>query len=246
MDSIDIEKYKAMCDLYEFRSLRGRLEMIQKKEGIIDSIEEQEEEISMDTLEELRVMTHLLHSEMINASFLDIKNLTGAQDAQGAHMFLLEELKKQKLLHLFETVEKPLMKVVKDMGEAGITLDVKKLTKMSEELHAQVKKLEKTIHEMVGFEFNIASPKQLGEVLYEKLGLGKKIKKTKTGAKSTNVSELEKIRDEHKVVPLIMEYRELTKLLSTYIDSLPTYVKDDGKIHAHFVQTGAGTGRCLS
>jgi DNA polymerase-1 len=114
---------------------------------------------------------------------------------------------------------------------------------MSEELHAQVQVLEKRIYELVGFEFNIASPKQLGEALYEKLGLGNKIKKTKTGQKSTNVSELEKIKDEHPSIVLILEYRELTKLLSTYIDTLPLFVKEDGRIHAHFVQTGAGTGR---
>jgi DNA polymerase-1 len=92
-------------------------------------------------------------------------------------------------------------------------------------------------------EFNIASPKQLGDVLYETLGLGSKIKKTKTGQKSTNVSELEKIKDEHPIVPLVLEYREITKLLSTYVDVLPTYVKEDGRVHAHYIQTGAGTGR---
>jgi DNA polymerase-1 len=122
-------------------------------------------------------------------------------------------------------------------------LDVDKLKKMSEELHAKVKVLEQKIYESVESEFNISSPKQLGEVLYEKLGLGTKIKKTKTGQKSTNISELEKIKDEHQAIPYIIEYRELTKLLSTYIDLLPTYVKEDGRIHAHFVQTGSGTGR---
>jgi DNA polymerase-1 len=75
------------------------------------------------------------------------------------------------------------------------------------------------------------------------MGLGSKIKKTKTGQKSTNVSELEKIQDEHEIVPLILQYRELTKLLSTYVDLLPSFVKEDGKIHAHYIQTGAGTGR---
>jgi DNA polymerase-1 len=114
---------------------------------------------------------------------------------------------------------------------------------MSKDLHAQVKVLEEKIHKLAGVEFNVASPKQLGDVLYEKMGLGSKIKKTKTGQKSTNVTELEKIQDEHEIVPLILEYRELTKLLSTYVDLLPSFVKEDGKIHAHYIQTGAGTGR---
>jgi DNA polymerase-1 len=106
-----------------------------------------------------------------------------------------------------------------------------------------VKVLEKKIYESAGKEFNIASPKQLGDVLYDVLGLGSKIKKTKTGQKSTNVSELEKIKDEHPVVEMVLNYRELTKLLSTYVDLLPSFVKEDGRVHAHFIQTGAGTGR---
>jgi DNA polymerase-1 len=146
-------------------------------------------------------------------------------------------------MELFLTVEKPIITILEEMQKVGITLDVKKLSDMSKELHAQVKVLEKKIHTLAGVEFNIASPKQLGDVLYDTLNLGSKIKKTKTGQKSTNVSELEKIREEHEIVPLILEYRELTKLLSTYVDSIPTFVKDDGKIHAHYIQTGAGTGR---
>jgi DNA polymerase-1 len=129
------------------------------------------------------------------------------------------------------------------MHVRGITLDVKKLAAMSVELHAKVKVIEEEIYELAGTRFNVASPKQLGEVLYDKLGLGTKIKKTKTGQKSTNAGELEKIQDEHLIVKKILEHRELSKLLSTYVDLLPTFVKEDGKIHAHFVQTGAATGR---
>jgi DNA polymerase-1 len=156
---------------------------------------------------------------------------------------LLGELKEQKLIDLFDTVEKPIMGILKEMQASGITLDIKKLKTMSEELHKEVKILEKKIYELVGQEFNIASPKQLGDILYDTLGLGSKIRKTKTGQKSTNVTELEKIKDEHPVIVLILEYRELTKLLSTYVDSIPLFVKEDGKIHAHYIQTGAGTGR---
>jgi DNA polymerase I len=244
LDSLDIEKYQAVCDLYEFRSLRNRLHVMKENGHTLPLQEEKEKEVvSLGVLEELRVMVHLLHSEMTNASLLDIEAVTGAETSVGMRSFLEAELKKENLWHLFETVEQPLMGIIKTMEDNGITLDTKKLAKMSEELHAKVKILEKDIYEMVGGEFNIASPKQLGEVLYEKLGLGTRIKKTKTGQKSTNVTELEKIRDEHPSIPLILEYRELTKLLSTYIDSLPLYVKEDGRIHAHFVQTGAGTGR---
>lgn len=240
LDSIDISNYEAMCEKYEFRSLRGRLHAMR---GTVPDTEEDDEEVSKDTLEELRVMVHLLHSEMTNASIEDIRTVAGKGTAAQMKEYLEKQLKEEKLWTLFEEVERPLMERIKEMEVNGITLDVKKLAVFSEHLHIEVKKLEKEIHELAGVEFNIASPKQLGEVLYEKLSLGTKIKKTSTGAKSTNATELEKIKDEHPIVEKILEYREMTKLLSTYVDSLPQYVRDDGRIHAHFVQTGAGTGR---
>jgi DNA polymerase-1 len=241
LESLSIENYQKMCDLYEFRSLRNRLHSMKgiEKEATV----EKEVTISFDKLEELRVMVHLLHSEMTNASVVDIQNVTGKKEAADMYGVLKAELEKEKLWHLFVEVECPLIPLVKHMGLNGIRLDVKALKKMSETLHTQVSALEKKIYKETGVEFNIASPKQLGEVLYETLALGIKIKKTKTGAKSTNITELEKIKDEHPSIPLIIEYRELTKLLSTYIDLLPTYVKEDSKVHAHFLQTGAGTGR---
>jgi len=241
LDIIDVEKYQAMCDLHEFRSLRNRLHIMRGTD--YSAGEEVEEKIDDEELDELRVMAHLLHSENTNATIIDIQNITGKKTASEMKVYLEEELKKEKLWELFETVERPLIPLVKEMQINGVTLDVVKLKKMSEELHLRVKEIEKVVYKLVGMEFNISSPKQLGEVLYEKLGLGTKIKKTKTGAKSTNVSELEKIKDEHEVISYILEYRELTKLLSTYIDLLPTFVKEDGRIHAHFLQTGAGTGR---
>ena len=188
-------------------------------------------------------MTHLLNSEMTNASFVDIQNFAGEKDQNTIREILIEKLKKENLFNLFTTVEQPIMGILVGMQRVGIALDVKKLDIMSKDLHAQVKILEEQIYAAAGKEFNIASPKQLGDVLYDVLGLGSKIKKTKTGQKSTNVSELEKIKDEHPVVSMILEYRELTKLLSTYIDLLPSFVKPDGRIHAHYIQTGAGTGR---
>lgn len=239
---LDIAHYEAMCDEYEFRSLRPRMRKAQEKGGVAAEAPEEETPTS-DELEELRVMVHLLHSEMTNAAYSDIKSIAGGETIVEVRENLAEELKKEKLLSLYEEVEHPLIAYVRAMERNGITLDVKKLAAFSVELHTRVTELEQEIHRDTGSEFNIASPKQLGEVLYEKLGLGTKIKKTATGAKSTNASELEKIKDEHPVVVKVLEYRELTKLLSTYVDLLPNYVKEDGRIHAHFIQTGAGTGR---
>jgi DNA polymerase-1 len=236
-ESLDIEKYQKLCDQYEFRTLRNRLNTLVGKE------DEKVEAIDEAALEELRLMNHLLRSEMTNPSFVDILSVTKASNQEEARKVLEEELVKEGVMELFETVEKPLMEILHAMHARGITLDVKKLAAMSVELHAKVKVIEEEIYELAGTRFNVASPKQLGEVLYDKLGLGTKIKKTKTGQKSTNAGELEKIQDEHLIVKKILEHRELSKLLSTYVDLLPTFVKEDGKIHAHFVQTGAATGR---
>lgn len=242
LESIDLSVYEAMCDKYEFRSLRSRIEHM-RGDPTTEVKEEEKEDVDNDALEELRVMVHLLHSEMTNAPIEDIQNITGKRTVADMRIRLEDDLKKEKLWGLFEEVEQPLMARIRDMERNGITLDIKQLKVLSEHLHIEVKKIEKEIYALAGQEFNIGSPKQLSEVLYEKLGLGTKIKKTSTGAKSTNAGELEKIREEHPIVDKISHYREMTKLLSTYIDSLPQYVKEDGRIHAHFIQTGAGTGR---
>jgi DNA polymerase-1 len=133
----------------------------------------------------------------------------------------------------------------------GVALDVTYLKKLSDEYHAELTRLETEIYELSGVTFNIASPKQLGEVLYDTLGLGGKgsgtrIKKTAGGVKSTKESELEKLIDAHPVVSKIMEYRELAKLLGTYIDTFPGLVAEDGRLHAVFSQTGTTTGRMSS
>lgn len=236
LDSIHVNDYDDVCNEFEFRTLRNKF----PKERIAH---DKVQDFSPRELEEMQVMTNLLHSEMTKPTILDIEALTNETTKEKIKEHLIAELKKEGLYDLYEEVEEPLIDRIKDMERNGIKLDVKKLQTLSKKLHEDVAKLEKEIHKLSGDEFNIASPKQLGEVLYEKLGLGTKIRKTSTGAKSTNVSELEKIKDEHPVVAKIMEYREVTKLLSTYVDTLPNYVKDDGRIHAHFVQTGASTGR---
>ncbi|MDB5259904.1 MAG: polymerase [Candidatus Nomurabacteria bacterium] len=242
LESLSIENYQKMCDLYEFRSLRGRLQKIGVKDALAE-VTEPIEEIEGEMLEELKIMTNLLHSESTNPTMEDMQIITGKKTAEEMKSFLEAELQKEKLWDLFVGVEKPIMYRLREMEKNGIALDVVKLNKLSIELHIRVKELEKKIFKCVGEEFNISSPKQLGVILFEKLNLGTKIKKTKSGAASTNAKELEKIKDEHIVVPMIFEYREMTKLLSTYIDTLPQYVKADGKIHAHFIQTGASTGR---
>src|SRR6056297_590522 len=158
---------------------------------------------------------------------------------------LLPELEKNNLLKLYQEIELPLIKVLARMEYNGVKVDKKWLNSLSERLGKRLDIIVDKAHELAGEEFNLNSPKQLGEILFEKLGLPV-IKRTKTGY-STNASVLEKLEGKHEIIPLISEYRELAKLKSTYIDSLPPLInKETGKIHTSFNQMVTATGRLSS
>lgn len=158
---------------------------------------------------------------------------------------LENELKEKKLDKLFYDTEMPLVEVLAGMEEAGIKLDLELLGSLSRELEKKLVKLTKDIYETSGEEFNINSPKQLRVVLFETLKLPV-IKKTKTGA-STDEEVLKKLADKHKLPALLLEYRMLTKLKTTYIDVLPALADPStGRIHTSFNQTGTETGRLSS
>lgn len=158
-----------------------------------------------------------------------------------------KELKKEHTYKLFKEIEMPLLSVLTGMEMVGVKLDAKYLAELADSAHKKIRKLEKRIHELAGMDFNINSTQQLAEVLYEKLELPTAgIGKTKTGI-STGADELEKLKDHHPIINLIKEYRELTKLTSTYIDALPKLVnKKTGRLHTSFNQTIAATGRLSS
>lgn len=250
-EGIDREKFKAMCDMYEFKSLKNKFDDFshEKNDDRGEKEEEKKEEsgenlrVTKREFVELQVLTNLIDSEITNPNIDTIFTFSNTKTVDETRLVLEKKIKEEGLFELYEKVERPLMACVEEMEEVGIKLDVAVLKKQSIALHEEVDALEKEIHTLAGHVFTVASPKQLGVVLYDELNLGEKIKKTKGGARSTNVTELEKIKDDHPIVPLIMEYRELSKIVSTYVDTLPTYVKEDGRIHAHFVQAGSGTGR---
>lgn len=160
---------------------------------------------------------------------------------------LAKELKKEKLDKLFAEIEIPLVSVLAEMETNGIELDAKFLKNISKDVEGKIKALEKKIWKLAGEEFNISSPKQLKEILFEKLDISTLgIAKTKTGF-STAADELEKLKNEHEIIPLIQEYRELTKLFNTYIEALPKLINPKTKrIHTSFNQTVAATGRLSS
>ena len=149
--------------------------------------------------------------------------------------------------NLMKFVEEPLTEILSAMEKTGVLLDVRYLKNLSEEKHKELNELEKKIWELAGVEFNINSPKQMGEVLFVRLGLGgAKPKKTATGAYSTNVSQLIKLKGTHTIIGELMEYREISKLVSTYIDALPKLVDAENRLHTHFDSFGAATGRLSS
>ncbi len=158
----------------------------------------------------------------------------------------IKELEEEGMDKLFLEVEMPLVPVLFQMEQTGIKLDLKFLEKFSKDLNDRIKKLTTSIHKQAGTEFNINSPAQLADVLFEKLELPTKgIKRTKSSY-STAAPELEKLKGEHKIIPLIEEYRELSKLASTYVDALPKLIGDDGRIHTSYNQTVTATGRLSS
>ena len=158
-----------------------------------------------------------------------------------------KEIKKPHLKDLFYDMEMPLVEVLMKMEEEGITIDSKALAEYSKELDSTLIDLDYQIKELAGMEFNTDSPKQMGEVLFEKLKISAKAKKTKTGQFATSEDVLEKHKHDHPIVPLILEYRQLRKLKSTYVDALPTYCdQNDGRIHTNFMQTVTATGRLSS
>lgn len=157
---------------------------------------------------------------------------------------LEDELYKEDCTYLFNEIEMPLAIVLADMEHEGIRVDKKVLFDMNNEIEEKLKLIAKEIYDLAGMEFNILSPRQIGEVLFDKLNLGKG-KKTKSGY-STNKAELDKLKDKHPIVNLIIDYRTLAKLQSTYIVGLDNYILDDGKIHTIYTQTLTRTGRLSS
>jgi DNA polymerase-1 len=161
--------------------------------------------------------------------------------------FFEPKLAEQKVEKLYYEVEAPLLSVLADMECAGVKIDTEALKEFSKELTKDIIELERNIFAEAGCEFNIASPKQLGEILFERMKIDPNAKKTKTGQYATGEDILIKLAPDHKIIKMILDFRELQKLKSTYVDSLPELIsRRDGRIHTCFNQTVAATGRLSS
>ncbi len=161
-----------------------------------------------------------------------------------AYEVLTEKLREQDMYKLYKEIEFPCVFALYDMEKNGVRVDKDALKKYGDNLKTRINELTVAIYNEAGEEFNINSTKQLGEILFEKLQL-KSGKKTKTGY-STSVEVLEKISGQHPIISLILEYRQLTKLNSTYVEGLAVYIREDGRIHGKFNQTVTATGRISS
>jgi len=162
-------------------------------------------------------------------------------------LFKVELEKTGRLYQVFEEIEMPLVDVLKDMERVGFNLDVDSLKVMSEELAKEEIMLEAKIKDLAGKEFNVSSPKQLGEVLFEKMELDAKAKKTKSGQYSTSEEVLTKLAGKHEIIDHILDFRGVKKLKSTYVDALPLLIDENSnRIHTSFNQAVAATGRLSS
>lgn len=181
---------------------------------------------------------------------LQIQTSYAAEDADVTfqlYQIFAPQLKKESLEDLFYKVEMPLMEVLAKMELEGVSLDEAWLKQESIDLESDLKQLETKIFDLCGEEFNMNSPRQLGEILFEKLQLDPKAKKTKTGQYATSEDILQKLVAKHEIIPHILEYRTYQKLKSTYVDALPAQIdKDDHRVHTNFSQTTAATGRLAS
>ncbi len=251
----DLNKIEQVFMKFEFRSLFSRLKGFFSKNGAeINAVSslfpeptaEAREKVDPKKLEEASIALWLINSELSNPGLEDILIFTKTNSFDTAYSTIMSRLKEKNLDKVYTEIECPLIPIIKRMQDHGILIDKDYFTKLSKEYHKELDKLTKKIYEMAGEEFNINSPKQLGEILFTKLGLNSGKKKSKGGALSTKISVLEELEEGNPIITEIIAYRELQKLLSTYIDVIPQMVGTDGRLHAKFLQNSTTTGRFSS
>ena len=266
LETVSTDKIHQLFMDLEFRTLTSRLKDIipslkdKTEDDVIDGFskdpdsssknpsEKNKPKIDSEKLEETKVALWLLNSSLTNPDLEDIFNYTKSESFDDAYKKIMTEIEGEGIDELFNDIEKPLISIIKDMQENGVKIDKKFLLDLSREYHKIIDALQKDIYKMSGSEFNINSPQQLAEVLFVKMELKYKgMRKTSTGKFSTKEEILQKLRHEHKIIDKILEYREIQKLVSTYIDNIPKLVsEEDGRLHATFLQTGTTTGRMAS
>ena len=242
----------ALCDKLEFRSLKERVrQTVSANDPQLFAATEfprQEERVPPEQLREASIALWLLRSDTTNPSLEDILRYAKTETFGTARKTIFAELHTTgHLENVYEKIEKPLIPIVKRMNEVGVYLDVPHLKELEREYRRELGVIAGHIYEHAGREFNINSPKQLGTVLYDELKINPaRQKMTPSGARTTREAELAKLSDTHPIIADVLAYRELQKLLSTYIEKMPALVAEDGRLHAEFLQAGTTTGRMAS
>lgn len=242
LESIKTDELLKIFEKYEFRSLSHRV----KKIFSIEEDEKEQEEIDQALLQKTAIAFWVLYSENTNADYQTILQKTKTSTLSEAWKTIQEELRKRKLLDVFSKIEEPLIPIVNKMEERGILIDKEHFVSIRREIEKRLRQIEKQVTDISGETINLNSPKQLSKLLFDTIGIKTKSKRKESGAFTTNAETLESLKDEHPIVPLILEHREIQKILSTYVESLLTHVKDDSRIHARFLQNGTTTGRFSS
>lgn len=266
-ENADLKKIENIFSKFEFRSLFSRLKSFFGQNPASPAVFSQVlgspgpqtparpfenplgspgENIDPIKLQEASIALWLINSEISNPQLEDIFIFSKTESFNEAYEYIFKKLKEKNLEKVYEEIEHPIIPIVKKMQDRGILIDKEYFEKLSQEYHEELDKLTKSIYKMAGVEFNINSPKQLGEILFGKLGMKSKKKAGASGSFSTKISVLEELEGENKIIGEIMAYRELQKLLSTYIDVIPKMVSIDGRLHAKFLQNGSSTGRFSS
>lgn len=243
-DGVKIKRVQNLFAELDFRSLQNKVSEVfgvGTDEAIVT------EEIDKEMLQEASVALWVLRSSMSNPTYQDILSFSRKDNLKDAYEHILNQLKEEDTDKVFFDIEKPLIPIVQEMSANGIALDTDLLKEVSDTYHKELDSITKKIYELAGEEFNINSPKQLSEILFTKLELSYKgMRKSKSGSFSTKEEVLQKLIDTHPIAEYLLKYRELAKLLSTYIDTFPKMVGLDGRLRTTFLQAGAATGRMAS
>jgi len=248
LESYQVDRVVELFRALEFRTLIERVKKIGVAPAdLAEAPAPAPESFDPKLFCQAQVATWLLNSDLTNVTMAEVLEFSKENNLESALAKLEKQIDEAGLAKVYREIELPLSPVLRAMEGRGIVIDVSYLKKLSKDYRARLNLLEKKIYELAGQEFNIKSPRQIGEILFDKLGVSTTgVKKTPGGARSTRESELVKLRDRHEIIPEILKHRELAKLLSTYIDNLPGLVGSDGALHTTYNQTGSTTGRLSS
>lgn len=249
-ENLNIAKIVSLFQALEFRTLGERIKKLLPKNHLeVEPLSKEAQPLPLDSREEKELCLALwvIDSNLTNPTLEEAFRFSKSMSVGEAKKVLETELDKRGVRKVFEEIEKPIMGIVERMNERGVKIDAKILKDLSSKYHQELARLEQVIWTKAGGKFNINSPKALSDILFNKLQLAeKRQKKTPSGALSTRESELEKLRERHPIIALILEYRELAKLLSTYIDAIPPLLDKSSRLHSTFLQAGTTTGRMAS